>query len=814
MHSSDQMQPRDSIPPTENTSEHPGIETSDDQRFAAATISHAAPASEADERSQADRAPVLSSGHSSHLGAPAEMSISAEATGSDRLHEQTELDYPITEIMYAEPPASFHADAASADASKQTQSEQDLGPDIKSNLPVALTSQRVDARSNSLPPTEDAQSDPQAPHHQLASQDTFLEPGGSSRPKQQTQAAPTHAQSSGLGSLSGHSVPGAMLTHLAAAAAAAAASVPQLPGDQPQLPGDQPQLPGDQSQLLGDQPQPPGDQPQLSGDQPQLPADQPQLPGHQLQAPVDQPLLQDDQPQLPGDQPQLPDDQPQLPGDQPQLTGDQPQLPDDQPQLSGVQPVVTQSLLVCSVKRAQAPALMPEPEHPGHRLTDNSQHQLQCPQAGSAEAELAEQEAQSPVVLVQSQSQEVPKPCEDASALSPIASARSPITSAASPIAAPPDDAPSRSVAPLDANFQWEAASSCLIVPDSEDPDNCDQHSHSDTGHTASIQSAEQVTPTTAQPPTEAQRSGVDGIQAQATGTAPSPAVAQASQDKDAECEGSDQQQQQQQQQEQEQHELVESANAAERMNAPQEAQAALTSQQFQPTAQGLVRQPQLPRQRPAHDVYAQQGPGVHVQLAAEHDNLTEHKELAKHEILAEHGNLAEPEILAEPDILAEPEPTGELESLAEPEPSAELKILAEPEPPAEPEILAEPEPSTELESLVEHKVSAEPETSAEPEILGEHDNVAEHETVPEEQALQMNHIIKNTRILALSVGGAKDGGAYSGKGADATLGFPALKLCTCSSVLFANFANFGLGSNNNCSQICICSTVQVATVH
>ncbi len=778
-HSSDQMRPRDSIPPTENTLEHPETETSDDQQFAAATISLAAPASEADQHSQADQDPKLSSGHSRHLDTSAEMFISAEATGSDSLqHKETESDCPSTEIVDAETPASFHADAAAAGASKQTQSVQDDGPDNKSDLPLALISHRVEARSDSLPPTEGAHPDTEDPLHRLASQEAILVPGSASQPNQQTQAAPAHAQSSGLGSLSGHSVPGAMLTHLAAAAAAAA-SVPQLPGGQPQLPGDQPQLPGDQSQLLGDQPQPPGDQPQLSGDQPQLPADQPQLPG---------------------DQPQLLDDQPQLPGDQPQLTGDQPQLPNDQPQLSGVQPVVTQSLLVCSVKRAQAPALMPEPEHPGHRLTDNSQHQLQCPQAGSAEAELAEQEAQSPVVLDQSQSQEVPKPCEDASALSPIASALSPITSAVSPIAAPPDDVPSRSVAPLDANSQWEAASSCLIVPDSEDPDNCDQHSHSDTGHTASIQSAEQVTPTAAQPPTEAQRSGVDGIQAQATGTAPSPAVAQASQDKDAECEGSDQQQQQQQ--EQEQHELVESANAAERMNAPQEAQAALTSQQFQPTAQHLVRQPQLPRQRPAQDVYAQQGPGVHVQLAAEHDNLIEHKELAKHEILAEHGNLAEPEILAEPDILAEPEPTGELESLAEPEPSAE------------PEILAEPEPSTELESLAEHKVSAEPETSAEPEILGEHDNVAEHETVPEEQALQMNHIIKNTKILALSVGGAKDGGAYSGKGADATLGFPALKLCTCPSVLFATFANFGLGSNNNCSQICICSTVQVATVH
>ena len=774
IHGPDQMRPRDSIPPTENTSEHSETETRDDQRLSAATISHAAPASEADQHSQADQDPKLSSGHSSHLDTSAEMFISAEATGSDSLqHKETESDCPSTEIVDAETPASFHADAAAAGASKQTQSVQDDGPDNKSDLPLTLIPHRVEARSDSLPPTEGAHPDTEDPLHRLTSQEAILVPGSASQPNQQTQAAPAHAQSSGLGSLSGHSVPGAMLTHLAAAAAAAAASVPQLLGDQPQLPGDQPQLPGDQSQL---------------------PADQPQLPGHQLQAPVDQPLLQDDQPQLPGDQPQLPDDQPQLPGDQPQLTGDQPQLPDDQPQLSGVQPVVTQSLLVCSFKRAQAPALMPEPEHPGHRLTDNSQHQLQCPQAGSAEAELAEQEGQSPVVLDQSQSQEVPKPCEDASALSPIASALSPITSALSPIAAPPDDAPSRSVAPLDANSQWEAASSCLIVPDSEDPedrDNCDQHSHSDTEHTASVQSAEQVTPTAAQPPTEAQRSGVDGIQAQATGTAPSPAVAQASQDKDAECVGSDQQQQQQQ--EQEQHELVEFANAAEHMNAPQEAQAALTSQQFQPTAQRLVRQPQLPRQRPAHDVYAQQGPGVHVQLASEHDNLTEHKELAKHEILAEHGNLAEPEILAVPDILAEPEPTGELESLAEPEPSAEPEILAEPE------------------SLAEHKVSAEPETSAEPEILGEHDNVVEHETVPEEQALQMNHIIKNTRILALSVGGAKDGGAYSGKGADATLGFPALKLCTCPSVIFANF---GLGSNNNCSQICICSTVQVATVH
>ncbi|KAL0050919.1 hypothetical protein WJX82_009860 [Trebouxia sp. C0006] len=148
---SDQMQPRDSIPPTENISGHPGTETSGDQRLTAATISLVAPASEA-----------------------------------------------------------------------------------------------VEARSSNLPPTEDAHPETQAALHQLASQEAVLVPEGTSQPNQQTQAAPAHAQSSGLGSRSGHAVPAVMLTHLAAAAAA---SLPQLLGDQPQLPGDQPQLPGDQPQL-------------------------------------------------------------------------------------------------------------------------------------------------------------------------------------------------------------------------------------------------------------------------------------------------------------------------------------------------------------------------------------------------------------------------------------------------------------------------------------------------------------------------------------------------------------------------------------
>ena len=891
---SDQMQPRDSIPPTENISGHPGTETSGDQRLTAATISLVAPASEAGQHSQADQAPKPSSGHSSHLDAPAEMSISAEATGSDSLqHKETESDYPSTEIVDAEPPANFHADAASADAGKQTQSVQYVAPDDKPDLPVALVSHRVEARSSNLPPTEDAHPETQAALHQLASQEAVLVPEGTSQPNQQTQAAPAHAQSSGLGSRSGHAVPAVMLTHLAAAAAA---SVPQLLGDQPQLPGDQPQLPGDQ---------------------------------------------------------------PQLPGDQP-----------------------VSSLPVCSAKLAPAPITMAEAEHPDNWLTDSRQHQSQPPQAGSAEAELAEQDAQSPVVLDQSQTQEAPEPCEDASALSPIASALSPIASALSPIAsafspiaAPPDDAPSRPVEPLNAVSQWEAASGCLIVPDSEEPDSSDQHSHSDMGHTASMQSAEHVTPTAVQPPTEAQPSAGDGSQAQATDTTPSPAVAQGSQDparlqclaqqtvvdaggsaavdcspaqtaaeasdptslaqseeqlaaehvadglgadtlliplpaeglqhtdwlhsdtepvpehvvppaavnlpavkpaeeaaqalkhvaapfkaqsqllfqadavsegpdrqqqqlvdaaeaaehttapqsmpslwlhhqdaefqsdqqqqqqhphakltghaapqssglihqQDAEGEGSDQQQQQEQQQQQG---LMKAADAVEHVDTPQEAQAALTLQQLEPTAGGLVRQHQLPRQGPGRDVCVEQGPGAHVQPAAECDNLAEHKEVAKREILVEHGNLAEPEILAEPDILAEPGHTGELESLAEPEPSAELKILAELEPPAELEILAEPEPSTELEGLAEHKVSAESETSAEPEILGEHDNVAEHESVPEEQASQLTIVVKQAKILDSSASDAKDGGVYSGKGADTTLASPALKPCTRPSVL------------------------------
>ncbi|KAL0025913.1 hypothetical protein WJX77_002354 [Trebouxia sp. C0004] len=651
IHSSDQMRPRDSIPPTGNSSEHPEIETFDDQQHAAATISHAAPASEADERSQAD----LSSGPSSHLDMPAEMSSSAEAAGSDRLQcEEIKLDYPSKIIINA--------------------------------------------------------------------------------------------------------------------AAAVAATMSQLPDDQRQLPGDQPQLPGDQ-------------------------------------------------------------------------------------------PVVTQSLPICSVELAPAPAITAEPDHPDNQLTDNGQNQSQPSQAGSAE--LAEQEAHLPVVLDQSQLQEVPKPCEDAPALPPIV--------------APLDDAPSRPITPLDAISRWEAASGCLIVPDSEEPDSFDQHSHIDMGYTVSVQSTEKVTPT--QPPTEAQPSAVNGIQAQATDTAPASAVAKGSQDPvglqclrqqtivraggslavdsspvqaageasyptnwaqpeeqlaaehcadgvvaatllmllhakgsqhtdrahsdreavpehaappsaldlpavdpaeeaqqqhaalsgqalehlpaplktqsqlasqaDAVSEGSDRQQQQQQlvdaaeaaqhttapqsmpslwlhhqdvesqsdpmqqlppakvtehdapprnglvhqqeaecegsgQQQQEQQEVVKSADAAEHVNAPQQAHVALTSQQLEPTAQGPVRHHQLPRQRPARDVYAQQGPSTRVQSAAEHDNL------------------AEPEISAEREILAEPE------------------------------------------------------------ILAEHDIVAEHESVPEGQALQVTRIVKPARISAVSVRGAKDDGAYS----------------------------------------------------
>ena len=921
MHSSDQMRPHDSIPPTGNTSVHPETETCDDQQLAAATISLAAPASEADMHSQANRVPRLSSDHSNHLDAPAETFISAEATGSDSLqHEETESDYLSTEIVDAEPPASFHADAAAADANNQTQSVKDAAPDDESDLPFALTSHTAEARSKILPPTKDAHLDTQAPHHQLAFLDTSLVPGVPSRPNQQTQAAHAHAQSSGLGSQSGHAGPAVMLTHLAAAVAAAA-SVPQLPGDQPQLPGDQPQLTGDQPQLTGDQPQVTGDQPQLPGDQSQLPGDQPQPPG--------------DQPQLPGDQPQPPDDQPQPPGDQPQLPGDQPQLPGDQP-------VVTQSLPVCSVKLAQAPAMMPEPEHPDDRLTDNGQHRSQSCQARSAEVELAEQEAHFTVVLDQSQSQEVPKPCEDASALSPLASALSPLASGLSPTAsglsptasglsptaAPPDDAPSR---PIDATSQWEATSGCLIVPDSEDPNISDQYSHSDMGYIVSVQSAEKLTPTTAQSPKKAQLSACCGTQAEATGTVPAPAAAPGWQDaaclqrlrqqsivgadgsavvdcslvqtageashptswaqpeeqlaagrcadgvvadtllvpvpaeraqhtallhsdrealpehaappsaltlpavspaegvqqqhavlaaqalenvgaplrtqsqlafqadavsegpdryqqqqlvdaaqapqhttasqsmpnlwlhhhnagsqsdqhqqqhplakmtehaapqsselvhqQEAECEGSDQQQHQQQQ-------LVKSADAADHVTAPQEAQAALISQQLKSTAQGLFRQHQLLRQRPAHAVYAQQGPSTRVPPPAERHSLAEHKKLAEPEILAEHEILAEQETLAEHEMSAEPE------------------MLAEPEVLAEPGILAAPE------------------------IL------AEHESVPEEQALQLTHTVKQARILAHLVGGAKIHGVYPGKGADTTLGSPALTTCKSPSVL------------------------------
>ena len=436
-HSSDQMRPRDSIPPTENTLEHPETETSDDQQFAAATISLAAPASEADQHSQADQDPKLSSGHSSHLDTSAEMFISAEATGSDSLqHKETESDCPSTEIVDAETPASFHADAAAAGASKQTQSVQDDGPDNKSDLPLALISHRVEARSDSLPPTEGAHPDTEDPLHRLASQEAILVPGSASQPNQQTQAAPAHAQSSGLGSLSGHSVPGAMLTHLAAAAAA----MTQLPGDQPQLPGDQPQLPDDQ--------------------------------------------------------PQLPDDQPQLPGDQPQLPGDQ--------------PVTVQGLPICSAELAQASAMMPEPEHQGNRLTDNGQCPSQFVQARSAETELSEREAHFPVVFDQSQSQD---------------GAKRP-----SPEAAPLADAPSQPAA----CSQWEAASGCLIVPDSEDPHSshnvpiAGQHNHSNI---ISVQSAGKVSSTAAQSPTEAQLSADYGTQAQATGTDPAPAVAQGSQD-------------------------------------------------------------------------------------------------------------------------------------------------------------------------------------------------------------------------------------------------------------------------------------------
>ncbi len=733
-HSSDQIQPHDSIPPTENASEHPETETSDNQQLADATISHAATASEANQRSQADRAAKPSSGHSSHLDAPAEMSSSAGTAGSDSLqHEETELDYPSTEIVNADPLTTFHATAAAA---AETQSVQDVSPDDQSDRPVALASHSVKARSDSLPPTEDAHLDAQVPHHQLAS---FLVLGGTNQPKQQTHAAPAHAQSSRLCSQSGHAVPAVMLTHLAAAAAAA--SVPQLSGDQPQLPGDQPQL-----------------------------------------------LC--DQPQLPGNQPQLPDDQPQLPDDQSQLLGDQPV-------------VVTQTLPMCSVQLAQGPAIMTQPEHPDHRLTDNGQHQLQSPQARSAEAELAEQDAQFPVVLDQSQLQEVLKPCGDASALSPTASALS-------PIAAPSDDAPSRPVAPLDAVSQWEAASSCIIVPDSEDPDSSNQHSHSDIGYSASMQSAEQVTPTAVQPAIEAQPSGGGGIQA-------SPAVTQApqhaaclqclGQQKAVGAHGSPAVDCLPVQTAEEASHLTSCAQPQDQLTAEQCAEhgvvtdtllMSLSAKGSQhrdhvhsdsepvPEHAALPSAVNLPAVKPAEGAQQQHISAAqsleHVaaplrtqsQLTFQADAVSEGPD----RILAEHETLAEDQILAEQEISAEPEPS------AEPEILAEHKLSAEPENLAEPEILGEHENMAEPEILAEHEFLAEPETlamnemSAEPDILVEHDIVAEHEKVPEEQALQSIDIDKQARILALSVGDAKDGGANSGEGADATMGSPALKAC------------------------------------
>ncbi|KAL0025392.1 hypothetical protein WJX79_003577 [Trebouxia sp. C0005] len=150
IHDSEQMRPRDSIQATQNTSEHP--ETSDDQRLAAATTSHAALASEADQHLQAGQAIRLSSGPSSHLDAPAEMSISAEATGSDSLqHEETESTYLSTEMMDAKPPAS---DAA-ADASKQTQSVQDdasaISPTASALSPIASAHSPVAAALGDAP---------------------------------------------------------------------------------------------------------------------------------------------------------------------------------------------------------------------------------------------------------------------------------------------------------------------------------------------------------------------------------------------------------------------------------------------------------------------------------------------------------------------------------------------------------------------------------------------------------------------------------------------------------------------------------------